>query len=149
MKRIKPLILLIITSTFLVGYVQNQKADNTNATMETNEYIETTQNHTKLYTLKTDKEEFIPQIILNTNDKTFFFSYDVLSSYIASGTYTKNHKQLELKTEDGTYHYTFDIIDDNTLKFNQENSSDVKLIDKSIDGKIIDGAEFIIDVPHT
>ena len=126
MQRIKPLILLIITSTFLVGYVQNQKADNTNVIMETNEYMETTQNHTKIYILKTDKEEFIPQIFLNTNDK-----------------------QLELKTEDGTYHYTFDIVDDNTLKFNQENSSDVKFIDKSIEREIIDGSEFIIDVPNT
>ncbi len=126
MQRIKPLILLIITSTFLVGYVQNQKADNTNVIMETNEYMETTQNHTKIYILKTDKEEFIPQIFLNTN-----------------------HKQLELKTEDGTYHYTFDIVDDNTLKFNQENSSDVKFIDKSIEREIIDGSEFIIDVPNT
>ncbi|MCI9053364.1 MAG: hypothetical protein HFI05_15905 [Lachnospiraceae bacterium] len=149
MQRIKPLILLIITSTFLVGYVQNQKADNTNVIMETNEYMETTQNHTKIYILKTDKEEFIPQIFLNTNDKTFFFSYGVLSSYITNGTYTENHKQLELKTEDGTYHYTFDIVDDNTLKFNQENSSDVKFIDKSIEREIIDGSEFIIDVPNT
>ena len=34
---------------------------------------------------------------------------DALSSYLAIGTYTENYNLLELKTDDGKYHYKFDV----------------------------------------
>ncbi len=67
---------------------------------------------------------------------------DALSSYLAIGTYTENYNLLELKTDDGKYHYKFDVIDENTLKFNQENSSK---INKIMGEEIKDSTEFIID----
>lgn len=155
MRRVKKLVLFTITIVFMAGCVK--KADNTDITVEksavkaveTNESVDHTQNNTKIYMLKVDRDGFIPQIIMNETDKTFSFSYDILSSYLAVGTYSENNEQLELKTEDGKYHYTFDIIDDNTLKFNQENSSDIKLIYKGTVEEIKDGSEFIMDSSDT
>ena len=148
MRHVTKRILFIMTIVFLAGCVP--KTDQTDTTeenhrikaVETNEYIEDTQNNTKTYVLKDDREELIPQIIIDETDKTFLFSYDVLSSYLATGTYTQNHGQLQLKTDDGNYHYTFDIVDENTLKFNLENSSDINQI---MGEGIKEGTEFVID----
>lgn len=151
MRRYKQSILFIITILCLTGCIQAK--DNTDTTVETsavkvfetNEHVENMQSSTKNYILKSDKEEFIPHIIINESDKTFSISYDVLSSYLAAGTYTENNNQLALKTDDGKYHYTFDVVDDNTLTFNQKNSSD---IDDIMGEGVKDGAEFIIDAPN-
>jgi len=138
--------IFIITAVFLAGCArQTGKTDITEEkqvinAVETNVYNSNKQNNTKTYTLKDDSEEFISQIIIDESDNTFMFSYDVMSSYLAYGQYTESEGQLELKTDDGKYHYIFDIIDENTLKFKQENSSRIK----RITGKGIgDGAEFV------
>lgn len=120
-------------------YLENQDI----RAVETNESIEHMKTNTKIYLLKDGREGFVPQIILNENDCTFQFSYDVLSSYLTVGTYTKDNGQLELKTDDGKYHYTFDITDDHTLKFDQGNSSDIKIL---MGEGIQDGAEFICGI---
>lgn len=152
MKKLKNPLLLIMTILLLTGCTQKTDTADTSTAdtsaaetsvikaLETNEFVEPAENNTKLYLLKTDAEEFIPQLILNDEEKTFSFSYDVLSSYLAVGTYTESNGQLELKTDDGKYHYIFDIIDENTLKFNQESSSDVN---GGLGAEIADGAEFI------
>lgn len=153
MKKLKKSLSLILTILLLAGCTQKTDTADTSAAetsvikaLETNEFMEPAENNTKLYLLKTDAEEFIPQLILNDEEKTFSFSYDVLSSYLAVGTYTESNGQLELKTDDGKYHYTFDIVDENTLKFNQESSSDVN---GGLGAEIADGAEFIIDSSDT
>ncbi len=136
----------IITAVFLAGCAR--QTDKTNITeekqvinaVETNVYNSNKQNNTKTYTLKDNSEEFISQIIIDESDNTFTFSYDVMSSYLAYGQYTESEGQLKLKTDDGKYHYTFDIIDENTLKFKQENSSRINRITGN---GIADGAEFI------
>lgn len=153
MKKLEKPLLLIMTILLLAGCTQKTDTADTSAAetsvikaLETNESMEPAENNTKLYLLKTDAEEFIPQLILNDEEKTFSFSYDVLSSYLAVGTYTESNGQLELKTDDGKYHYIFDIIDENTLKFNLESSSDVN---GGLGAEIADGAEFIIDSSDT
>ncbi|MEY8338879.1 hypothetical protein AALB16_12800 [Lachnospiraceae bacterium 62-35] len=147
MKKIGKLVLSIMAVVLLAGCVG--KTDNADTTkeshvimaVETNESVEHTQNNTKTYIQKADGEEFIPYITIDEKDKTFLFSYDVLSSYLAAGTYTESQGQLELKTDDGKYRYIFDIVDENTLKFNQKNSSDIH---KIMGEEIKDGAEFVI-----
>lgn len=158
MCKLKKSILIAMSLIFLAGCIQ--KADTTDTipettaiqnvvkTVETNESTENISNHTTIYILKTDREELILQIILDENNKSFSFSYDVLSSYLAVGTYMMENEQLKLETDDGKYHYTFDIIDDNTLKFNQENSSDIGLINETLKEEMKDGAEFIADTPN-
>lgn len=64
-------------------------------------------------------------LILN-NDHTFSFTYDPLSSYMPYGNYTFTDSFLECRTMDGKQTYIFDVIDDNTLSFNQEKSTEIK-----------------------
>lgn len=142
-------IIFIITAVFLAGCArQTGKTDIIEEkqvinAVETNVYNGNKQNNTKTYTLKDDSEEFISQIIIDESNNTFMFSYDVMSSYLAVGQYTESKGQLKLKTDDGKYHYTFDIIDENTLKFKQENSSRINRITGN---EIADGAEFVTGI---
>jgi len=161
MRKLRNSILLVIIVSLLTGCGELpiasgmavtlfQKTDNADATIietsikevvETNEYVEHMPKNTKIYIQKTDAEEFIPQIIMDEEYKTFSFSYDVLSSYLAVGTYAEKNGKLELKTDDGKYCYIFDIADDNILKFNQENSSDSHPFGTEMEN----GTEFVID----
>lgn len=109
-----------------------------------NKSIVSFQNDTKIYILNNNKNEFTPEIVLNTIDNTFSFSYDVLSSYLSVGTYIESQERLELITDDGKYHYVFDIVDESTLKFNKDESSNVTLIDNRIGIELNNGAEFIM-----
>lgn len=138
-------ILLVVSALVLIACRANYlKADQEKKrAVETNESVESVKTNTKIYLLKDGQEGFVPQIVLNESDHTFQFSYDVMSSYLAVGTYTKDHGQLELKTDDGKYYYIFDIADDHTLKFDQGNSSDIKMI---MGEGIQDGAEFICGI---
>ncbi len=53
----------------------------------------------------------------------FLFSFSPISSYIGHGQYIISDDRLTLKTEDGSYTYVFDIVDDH-LVFDAEASSD-------------------------
>ena len=52
----------------------------------------------------------------------FWFSFSPISSYIGHGQYTISDNRLTLKTEDGSYTYVFDMVDDH-LVFDAEDSS--------------------------
>lgn len=93
---------------------------------------------------KEDADGFTPCLSV-FDDGTFGFTYDVLSSYLANGTYSIEDQQIILKTDDGKYQYIFEIEDDDTLLFVKDKSSDVSLIQKDIGVTITDGAQFIIN----
>lgn len=113
----KSVLFIVMTAVVLAGCVQKAGDMDTAAeadvvkALETNESVENTHNDTKIYMLKADREEVLPQIIIDEDDKSFSLSYDVMSSYLAVGTYTENSDQFILKTDDGKYQYTFDITD--------------------------------------
>lgn len=85
----------------------------------------------------------LPNIKLN-KDGTFDFFYDMLSSYAPQGNYSIHEDLLEASTSDGKYDYYFRIIDDKTLEFIQDGSSDVSLTDQKIGSPVTDGAIFIL-----
>lgn len=136
----KKFILFIIMLSVLTGCINNTSQ----IVLETNTSIESVQNNTKIYVLNGNKGEFLPEIVLNTIDNTFSFSYDVLSSYLSIGAYKESQDRLELITDDGEYHYVFDIVDKSTLKFNKDESSNVTLIDNRMGIELSNGAEFIL-----
>lgn len=150
MSRAGIVVKMIMAAILLVGCAsKTDEADPVAETrivnaLETDESAEEIQNHTKMYIMKSDIEGVLPQIFLDEDNKTFSFSYDVLSSYLNRGTYAENDGQLELSTDDGKYQYTFERIDDYTLRFDKKNSSEIKLIDKAMGLEIEDGAEFIL-----
>ncbi len=100
---------------------------------------------TKIYLMETEEVDgrFAPYLQLNTATKSFFFSYSILSSYLPHGQYDIADGILTAKTEDRKYIYVFDVVDENTLKFITDSSSEVEPIDEKIDVRIEDGACFI------
>lgn len=78
-----------------------------------------------------DNEKILPTIFIDINKKEFTFSYDVLSSYFTIGTYEINDNILTATTNDDKYHYTFEIIDKNTLCFVEQESSKITVFDKN------------------
>lgn len=119
--------------------------------LETNEaFVPEENSHSVLYQLKTGQETGdtetdavpVPALTLDTKEKTFQFSYDVLSSYLAAGTYEEADDRLTLRTSDGKYTYVFLRAEDGALEFDESASSDVPLIDKNIGVPITDGSRF-------
>ena len=120
----------------------NPVQEETALTVETDETFEGKES-IKTYTLVSDETDLpLPTLTLDQEEGTFSFSYDVLSSYLAVGTYGINGDKVELTTEDGTFHYTFYSADEDTLRFSADESSDVQLTDNRIGAVITDGAVF-------
>ena len=120
----------------------NPVQEETALTVETDETFEGKES-IKTYTLVSDETDLpLPTLTLDQEEGTFSFSYDVLSSYLAVGTYETNGDKVELTTEDGKFHYTFYSADEDTLRFSADESSDVQLTDNRIGAVITDGAVF-------
>lgn len=75
------------------------------------------------YIMDGSEEIVKPFVSLEKNNK-FTFSYSVLSSYIAVGSYEVDDCNLLLKTDDEEYMYVFKIRDD-TLVFDAIESSEI------------------------
>jgi len=84
-----------------------------------------------------DAEEPLKPIVILKEDNQFVFSYSALSSYLPIGMYKINENYLIMDTDDGKYHYTFEISEDGALIFKKEDSSAVSL------GEIKDGSVFV------
>ena len=90
-----------------------------------------------------EEESFmLPGLALNEKEHTFSFSYDLLSSYLSVGTYVVEKGILTAITDDGLYYYQFKVLDEDTLEFMQEGSSEVRLINEEMGIAVQDGAEF-------
>lgn len=120
--------------------LEDGEKKHTDQAAETKEAVEST-DAPEIYYLKTE-DEILPEIILNKEYQTFSLSYNVLSSYLGTGTYEQTDAELILQTEDGNYRYVFDILEDGTLRFREKDSSDIHVIYKHIGPEIKDGAEF-------
>lgn len=72
----------------------------------------------------------IPSLSIDAEKKEFAFVYDVLSSYFPVGTYKIENNVLTATTNDDLYHYVFEIVDENTLSFSAEDSSEMTVFDE-------------------
>ncbi len=86
-----------------------------------------------------------PTISLDSINKTFIFTYDLLSSYLNYGVYKVKDDILTATTSDGKYIYKFHISDNSALIFIQEGSAEIEYTDVKTIKTIDDGAVFIID----
>lgn len=92
---------------------------------------------------------YAPTVSLDAGHQTFMFTTSVLSSYLPCGTYTAGSLPedgtpvLTLRTNDGLYTYCFAVLDDNTLQFLQNYSSDTDNYDDRIELPVTDGARFL------
>lgn len=92
------------------------------------------------YIMEHDGEIFLSPSVTIADD-TFTFFYDPLSSYMPIGNYTVEEDILTLTTDDKKYHYVF-RIDGNSLIFQKEESSTVRLIDERLGVEVMDQAVF-------
>lgn len=90
-----------------------------------------------------ENSSLAPTLSINTKEKTFTFTYDVLSSYLPYGTYTVKDSLLTCKTDDGIFTYTFNIEDDNTLSFVDNPNCNMTTIESGI--KVTTGKKFILN----
>lgn len=77
-------------------------------------------------------------------DGSFFFSYDLLSSYLSFGAYEEKEGVLTARTEDGQRSYTWVRINKTTLRFEAGRSSPVPLTDPDMGDPVADGALFLL-----
>lgn len=85
--------------------------------------------HEIVYVMEATDDKPAPRIVINEDEKTFTFTYDLLSSYLNAGTYQVSDNILKATTSDGKYTYLFALQDD-ALQFIQEGSSAVTPIDR-------------------
>lgn len=95
------------------------------------------------YYLQTEADGAAIPCLTLERDGRFGFSYDVLSSYFPTGTWTESDGLVRCETDDGLYHYVFQRVDENTLQFVQDQSSSVEPIEREQFGvQIKDGDLF-------
>lgn len=90
--------------------------------------------------LTEDGDLFSPAISFDLTHDTFTFSYDVLSSYLPTGSIEIKDDRVTAATGDGRYTYIFQIIDNDTIAFVQKGSAAVRPI--MADSALADGTEF-------
>ncbi|MBQ8515278.1 MAG: hypothetical protein IJ496_07760 [Ruminococcus sp.] len=83
-----------------------------------------------------------PCLTLDDTDGSMQLDSDYLSSYLCTGSYKISDGRLTAVTDDGKYTYIFEIIDENTLKFLQTESSEIINIDERSAVPAYDGALF-------
>lgn len=102
-----------------------------NSTKTTEQYISV-----GTYVMQESEESIKPNVSLEDSNK-FTFTYSVLSSYIAIGSYEVDDGSLILKTDDSEYIYVF-IIKDGALVFNAKESSEIPPFANVPDGAIFE-----------
>lgn len=85
-----------------------------------------------------DEIIFKPSLFLDKKNKTFTFSYDPLSSYLSYGHYEEADNIIYCLTDDLKYNYVFEIIDEQTLSFKEEESSPLNFIDNTLEENYFD-----------
>jgi len=88
------------------------------------------------YIMQESEEPSKPTVSLKDGNR-FTFTYSLLSSYYAIGSYEIDDGNLILKTDDGEYKYVFKIKD-NTLIFNAKESSEIPSYANVPDGAVFE-----------
>lgn len=97
-----------------------------------------------MYVEGLEESNALPKLQLDMYNKKFVFTYDILSSYLPTGTVNQDGSEIILTTDDGLYKYVFKIVNTYTLQFVQEKSANVSLTDVNFGIPIEDGAYFQI-----
>lgn len=71
------------------------------------EHTEVVKGNTETYVFENSVDPINPTLILNTDEKTFCFSYSGFSSYVATGTYRWENNMLILSADDEKHGYSF------------------------------------------
>ncbi len=105
----------------------------------------------KTFTLSVDyvtlSSAFLPKLSINEEEKAFVFVYDLLSSYLPTGTFEISDGKLTATTYDGKFRFVFDVINNKELRFNESESDTLKVTNKDLSYEIDNGDSFLLGVP--
>jgi hypothetical protein len=118
--------IMILTSLLLSGCNSDNDTD-------------TVKNGTYVMKYKETETVLLPQVTISGDE--IIFLYDFLSSHLSRGTYSIEEDILTMTTDDNKYIYVFQI-DGDSLIFQENESSPVKLIDGRLGIKVADKAIF-------
>ena len=85
-------------------------------------------------------ELFQPHITFDVENSSYTFTYDLLSSCLNMGKIKIEKGRIIATTDDKKYTYVFEIIDNDTIKFIESESSEV--VNVSGETVVADGTEF-------
>lgn len=90
-----------------------------------------------------------PCVIFNAAEQRFTFTSDLLSSYLAHGSFTMENGNVLCTTDDGVYTYRFRILDNDTIAFVSSGSSEVRVrrLAEKDTMPLPDGARFVSQQP--
>lgn len=95
------------------------------------------------YVLQSETDTPIkPTVSFNTDDNTFTFHYDPLSSYLSHGSFEVANSKITAHTDDDKYTYIFKIVDNDTVCFVENGSSEIAMTPQDNPPTVTDGAEF-------
>lgn len=92
------------------------------------------------YLVQDSDGSFDPFLVLDTEKKSFYFYYDLLSEDYCQGSYSVEKNKLYCVTEDEKESYIFSIEDEGVLSFDQGDSDDVT--NSNGEQAIADGTKF-------
>jgi len=84
--------------------------------------------HDGVYTATHTEAILEPYVSFDTEDQSFQFFYDPLSSYISVGHYTIEDDRLIATTDDLRHTFIFQIKSDDKIVFRQKESSEIQMI---------------------
>ena len=87
--------------------------------------------------------EIKPTVTFILSDNTFIFFYDPFSSYFEYGKYTVENDKIVANTDNGKNIYIFKIVDEKTVSFVADGSSELKMTEGEL--SVIDGTEFVCE----
>ena len=100
----------------------------------------------KKYVLMGIKDKsFVPTLTFYDEERTFSFYFDQLSNDILEGNFDTVDNTIVANTYDDKFHYTFEIMDETSLKFIAEKSSIITLTNKSIGYQVEDQTVFKLE----
>lgn len=91
-----------------------------------------------------DKASFVPELILDQKDQSFYFYYDFLSSRGNSGTYQIEEDRLTASVTHDGRQFVFQIVDGKALTFVEDQSAQTSLQDERFGVALYDGARFML-----
>lgn len=123
-------IIMIVTCILCLVSCQNEDNDGKNLILEEGTYSQ----------VQVADEDFPARIWIE--DGKMSFSYDFLSAYFTSGTYSQDNNLVTLITDDKKYTYVFELTEEG-LVFLQDQSSKIRYTDERLQVIIKDQTLFV------
>ncbi|MBQ3151734.1 MAG: M56 family metallopeptidase [Clostridia bacterium] len=137
-----------------VDYMTNEYDEQLRVECESKAYEHfgiSTSGYDKVYTLSVDtvtlSSSFLPRFSIDKDHKTFMFVYDLLSSYLSTGTYEVVDNEITATTYDGKYKYVFKVINRKELQFDAKKSLYAPVTNEDLSYSLHHGDSFILGEP--